>query len=127
MTLLFVLSTYGVIYVHFVKMPKYDSWVPISRLNVLRKSIAFARFENRPAEDDVERVDVGIKFDVEGKLVEQTVTDFDNPLFESGQAASTSNAETDIGMVETSMQKIDNDESANESSSGVDLIDVNLQ
>lgn len=121
-------------------MPKYDNWVPISRLNILRKSVAFARFDNKQTDDDIERINVGVKFDDKGKLIEQqtAVNDFDNPLFESGPTTSTNNGnETEIGMVETSMQKINDNEAINEtatttaitattSTNGMDLIDVNL-
>lgn len=115
-------------------MPKYDDWVPISRLNVLRKSIAFARFDNRQADEENERVAVGIEFNNDadgGKIVEQNVTDFNNPLYEGGRAneASTSTSnDKDIDLVETSVHKIGDDDhrAIDEVTANVDLIDVNL-
>lgn len=134
LTLLLVVFVYGVLYVHYIKMPKYDDWVPISRLNVLRKSIAFARFDNRQADEENERVAVGIEFNNDadgGKIVEQNVTDFNNPLYEGGRAneASTSTSnDKDIDLVETSVHKIGDDDhrAIDEVTANVDLIDVNL-
>lgn len=130
MTLLFVLSLYTMLYVHYVREPAYQSWVPISRFDILRKSIAFARFDNRQTDedDDNERIDVGVKFDDDGTLIEKTVTDFNNPLFQSEPLPSGSSEQstTDIGMVETSILNIGNDIEMAQTSATINLIDVNL-
>lgn len=130
MTLLFVLSVYTMLYVHYVREPAYQSWVPISRFDILRKSIAFARFDNRQTDDDDEneRIDVGVKFDDDGTLIEKTVTDFNNPLFQSEPLPSGSSEQstTDIGMVETSILNIGNDIEMSQTNATINLIDVNL-
>lgn len=128
MTLLFVLSVYTMLYVHYVREPTYQRWVPISRFDVLRKSVAFARFDNRQADEDDERVDVGVKFDDDGTLIDKTVTDFNNPLFQSESIPSGSSEQSvaDIGMIETSILSIGNDIEMSQTSAAVNLIDVNL-
>lgn len=130
MTLLFVLSMYTMLYVHYVREPLYQRWVPISRFDLLRKSVAFARFDNRQTDEDDEndRIDVGIKFNEEGALMEKTVTDFNNPLFQSEPVASGSSEQSvaDMGMVETSILSIGNDIEMSPTSANINLIDVNL-
>lgn len=128
LTLLFVLSLYTMMYVHYVREPAYQTWMPISRFDVLRKSIAFARFDNRQTDEDDERIDVGVKFNDDGTLIEKTVTDFNNPLFKSEPIPSGSSEQSaaDIGIVETSILNIGNDIEMSQTSGSVNLIDVNL-
>lgn len=130
MTLLFVLSVYTMLYVHYVREPSYQNWVPISRFDILRKSVAFARFDNRhhDEDDENERIDVGVKFDGDGKLIEKTVTDFNNPLFQSEPIPSGSSEQSaaEIGLIETSILNIGNDIEMSLTSGSVNLIDVNL-
>lgn len=130
MTLLFVLSVYTMLYVHYVREPSYQTWVPISRFDILRKSVAFARFDNRhtDADDENERINVGVKFDDDGTLIERTVTDFNNPLFQSEPipSGSSEHSVADIGMIETSILNIGNDIEMNQTVASINLIDVNL-
>lgn len=96
LTLLFVLSVYTVIYLHYVKEPKYEAWIPISRLNLLRRSVAFARFDNRRNEDDNGTVDVGIRYENNDQPEEKSVTDFSNPMYEREQVVTMGNVETEM-------------------------------
>lgn len=96
-TLLFVLSVYGTIYVYYIKQPKLPQWVPIARLNALRSSIVFARFDNRHIDEDAESViDVGLKFNEEGRLLEKSTTAFNNPLFQQEGASQSAASEKKI-------------------------------
>lgn len=86
LTLLFVLSVYVVIYVHYEREPKYENWVPISRLTMLRRSVAFARFENRQTGDGPNTVNVGLRYDNDDDDNEHTdeksLNGFNNPMYE---------------------------------------------
>lgn len=130
LTFLFVVSVYTMLYVHYVREPAYQEWVPISRFNILRKSVAFARFDNRHTDEDDEngRIDVGVKFDDDGKFIEETVTDFNNPLFQSEPIPSGSSEQSvaEMGSVDTSILTIGNDIEMNPTSGNANLIDVNL-
>lgn len=123
LSLIFVLSIYAVIYIHYVREPKYETWVPISRLNVLRKSIAFARFENRHTEDDNDttNVDVGLRYENDGEqpMVEKSVNDFNNPLYEREQVT--------MGSVETEMLQPTTSQLKDESTvADINLVDISL-
>lgn len=131
LTLLFVLAMYTMMYVHYVREPEYQTWMPISRFNMLRRSVAFARFDNRRSDEDDEneRIDVGVKFDDDGTLIEKAaVTDFNNPLFENEAIPSGSSEQSvsDIGMVETSILTIGNDIEMSRTNANANLIDVDL-
>lgn len=122
LTLIFVLSIYALLYVHYIHAPKYETWVPISRLNILRKSIAFARFENRHTEDGNDAIDVGIRYEEEDEPVNQSVNEINNPLYEREQVT--------LGTVETEMLQPATSQSKDEpSSSGNDisLVDISLK
>lgn len=86
-----------VIYVHYVRDPKYESWVPITRLNLLRRSVAFARFENRHNEDENGRIDVGVRYESSDDDNHDETTDkpneCNNPMYE----------QVTLGSVETEM------------------------
>lgn len=97
LTLLFVLSVYAVIYTHYIREPKYDAWIPISRLNLLRQSVAFARFDNRRNnEDDTDTVDVGIRYENNDQPDGKSVTDFSNPMYEREQQVTMGSVETEM-------------------------------
>lgn len=96
LTLLFVLSVYGVIYMHYIKEPKYETWAPINRFNLLRRSIAFARFDNHRNEDDNNRLDVSIRYENNDQTGEQLVTDFSNPMYEREPVATMGSVETEM-------------------------------
>lgn len=81
------------LYVHYVREPKYESWVPTNRLNLLRRSVAFARFENRHNEDGNGTIDVGVRYDSSDEADEKPVNDFNNPMYEK----------VTLGSVETEM------------------------
>lgn len=127
LTLLFVLSLFTMMYVHYIHEPKYETWVPISRLNILRKSVAFARFDNRHADgDDGDAVDVSLKFNDDGILIEKTVTDFNNPLFQNDATTEgSSTSDIGIGMIETNVSKISDDREIGHGSD-FNLVDINL-
>lgn len=116
-----MLSIYALLYVHYIRAPKYETWVPISRLNVLRKSIAFARFENRHIGDGNDAVDVGIRYEEEDEPVNQSVNEINNPLYEHEHVT--------LGSVETEMLQPATSQSKDvPSSSGNDisLVDISL-
>lgn len=121
LTLIFVVSIYAFLYVHYIRAPKYETWVPISRLNVLRKSIAFARFENRHTEHGNDVVDVGIRYEEENEPASQSLNEINNPLYEREQVT--------LGSVETEMLQPATSQAADEPfSSGNDirLVDISL-
>lgn len=101
LTLLFVLSVYTVIYVHYERQPKYDKWVPISRLNMLRRSVAFARFENRQTEDGRMAIDVSLRYEDtdHGDDEEKSLNGFNNPMYERERDREP----ISLGTVETEM------------------------
>lgn len=119
LTLLVVLAFFSMLYVHYVREPKYDSWIPISRLNALRNSVAFARFDNRNADDDNENtVDVGVRFNEESSE-DKSVTDFNNPLYEREQVT--------MGSVETDMlQPATSSDLPETSTADISLVDISL-
>lgn len=122
-TLIFVLSIFSIIYLHFVKEPKYESWIPISRLNVLRKSVAFARFENRHTDEDNDTVDVGLRYEAEEQLDDKSASGFNNPMYEREQEVVT------LGNVETEMLQPETSNKADEFGSSlndINLVDINL-
>lgn len=49
---------------------------------MLRKSIAFARFENRHGDDDIGRINVDIKYEEDETKEANNGNDFDNPMYE---------------------------------------------
>lgn len=122
LSLLFVLSVYSVLYVHYIREPKYETWVPINRLNMLRRSVAFARFENRHNEDDNDTIDVGIRYESSDEAEEKPVNDFNNPMYE----------QVTLGSVETEMLQPSNtsplpvDEAAGTLSTDIKLVDISL-
>lgn len=121
LTLIFVLSVYFVVYVHYVREPKYENWVPIQRLNLLRRSVAFARFENRKNEEDIDTVDVGIRYEKSEEAEEKSVNDFNNPMFEREQVT--------LGNVETEMLQPATSTSSDEPgilSADIKLVDISL-
>lgn len=123
LTLIFVLSIFSIIYLHFVKEPKYESWIPISRLNVLRKSVAFARFENRHTDEDNDTVDVGLRYEAEEQLEDKSASGFDNPMYKREQDVVT------LGTVETEMLQPATSNTADEFGSSlndINLVDINL-
>lgn len=121
LTLIFVLSIYALLYVHYIRAPKYKTWVPISRLNVLRKSIAFAKFENRPTEDGNEAIDVGVRYEEEDEPDNQSVNEINNPLYEREQVI--------LGSVETEMLQPTTSQNKDEppsSGDDINLVDISL-
>lgn len=121
LTLLFVISVYSVIYVHYIREPKYENWVPIQRLNMLRRSVAFARFENRHNEDDNDTVDVGIRYEQSEEADEKSVNDFNNPMYEREQVT--------LGSVETEMLQPTTSKTTDEAgtlNTDIKLVDISL-
>lgn len=121
LTLLFVISVYSVIYVHYIREPKYENWVPIQRLNLLRRSVAFARFENRHNEDDNDTIDVGIRYEKSEEADEQSVNDFNNPMYEREQVT--------LGSVETEMLQPTTSKPTDEAGTlhtDIKLVDISL-
>lgn len=87
LTLLFVLSAFAAIYVHYEREPKYANWIPISRLNMLRRSVAFARFDNRRMDDDAPNmVNVRLQYEHDDgedtPVEEKTLNGFNNPMYD---------------------------------------------
>lgn len=90
LTLVFVLSVFAMIYVHYEREPKYENWVPISRLTMLRRSVAFARFENRPTPGDgANTINVSLRYendddddDDADPRVQKALNGFDNPMYQ---------------------------------------------
>lgn len=126
LTFLFVLSFYTILYVHYIRAPKYESWIPISRLNILRNSVAFARFDNRNNDDDNENaaVDVGIRYNNDDTVSDEPiVNDFNNPLFERTEEVAVGSVETE--MLEPSSSQSDTD-LADASTDDIKLVDINL-
>lgn len=124
LTLVFVLSIFSIMYLHFVKEPKYESWIPISRLNILRKSVAFARFENRRNDDDNDTVDVGLRYETEEKHENESTSGFNNPMYEREQQEVVT-----LGNVETEMLQPEKSNRADElcsSLNDISLVDINL-
>lgn len=139
LTLLFVLSVYVMIYVHYEREPAYKNWIPISRLNVLRRSVAFARFENRRTEDGPNTVNVGIRYDDDDDDEDDDPTDgkslngFNNPMYERKHDLEP----VVLGTVETEMlqptsstaeQPVDVADEADGDTydNGIKLVDINL-
>lgn len=120
-TLLFVLSVFTVIYVHYEKEPKYENWVPISRLNMLRRSVAFARFENRQNEDDNDTVDVGIRYEDNDQSDDKSLNGFNNPMYERERDRE----QVTLGTVETEMLQPTTSAPAEEAGD-IKLVDINL-
>lgn len=138
-TLLFVLSVYGTIYVYYIKQPKLPQWVPIARLNALRSSIVFARFDNRHVDEDAESViDVGVKFNEQGRLLDKSTTAFNNPLFQQEGVSQSGASEKKIKptILNTDSQSdTDDDDDDHDGSNGANgeeeisfnLVDIDLK
>lgn len=126
LTLLFVLSVFMVIYVHYEKQPKYENWVPISRLNMLRRSVAFARFENRQHEDDNDTIDVGVRYDDNEHSDEKSLNGFNNPMYEREHEREP----VTLGTVETEMLEPTTSGAVDEvdtlNAGDIKLVDINL-
>lgn len=133
LTLLFVLSVYAVIYVHYEREPKYENWVPISRLTMLRRSVAFARFENRQTVDGQNTVNVGLRYDDEdddaNPTNEKSLNGFNNPMYERKRDAV---EPVILGTVETEMLQpttsasVDVTDEAETFDGGIKLVDISL-
>lgn len=107
------------LYVHYIREPKYESWVPINRLNLLRRSVAFARFDNRNNEDENGTIDVGIRYESSDEVEEKPVNDFNNPMYE----------QVTLGSVETEMLQPATSTSSDEAgtlSTDIKLVDISL-
>lgn len=126
LTLLFVVSIFVVIYVHYEKQPKYENWVPISRLNMLRRSVAFARFDNRQHEDDNDdTVDVGIRYEENDQSDEKSLNGFNNPMYDRERDRD----QVKLGSVETEMLQPTTSappEEADTFTDDIKLVDINL-
>lgn len=91
LTLVFVLSVFAMIYVHYEREPKYENWIPISRFAMLRRSVAFARFENRPNAGDAQNtVNVSLRYENDddddddhvNPIEQKSLNGFNNPMYE---------------------------------------------
>lgn len=136
LTLLFVLSVFALIYVHYEREPKYENWVPISRLNMLRRSVAFARFENRRTDDDDghNTVNVGLRYDHDDDdgtpIEEKSLNGFNNPMYQRKHGPEP----VVLGTVETEMLQpttstvpsIDVADEADTFDGGIKLVDISL-
>lgn len=106
---------------HYEKEPKYENWVPISRLNMLRRSVAFARFENRQNEDDNDTVDVGIRYEDNDQSDDKSLNGFNNPMYERERDRE----QVTLGTVETEMLQPTTSAPAEEAGD-IKLVDINL-
>lgn len=113
-----------------MRQPKYESWIPISRLNVLRKSIAFARFENRSAEDENDTVNVGVRYEVDVddcQSESKSVNDFNNPLYERDRDQRVTLGSVETEMLQPTTSQSITDESPSMSSADISLVDISLK
>lgn len=129
LTFLFVAACFTILYWHYVHEPKYDQWIPISRLNVLRKSIAFARFENRHGDDDNNTISVDIKYEVDESDAKNG-NDFNNPMYAAQEAVAAAAATTSRDGGEGSEtvpfeQAVEADEPGS-SANDINLVDISL-
>lgn len=127
LTFILVVAVFAAIYVHYEKEPKYENWVPISRLDILRRSVAFARFENRHNEDDNDTVNVGVRFDNNEHSDEKSLNDFNNPMYERKQEGE--REQVTLGSVETEMLRPTTSKVTDESSTfttDIKLVDISL-
>lgn len=136
LTLLFVLSVFAMIYVHYEREPKYENWVPISRLTMLRRSVAFARFENRRTDDDdgQNTLNVGLRYDHDDgdgtPIEEKSLNGFNNPMYQRKHGPEP----VVLGTVETEMlqpttstvSSIDVADEADTFDGGIKLVDISL-
>lgn len=124
LTFLFVASCFMAIYWHYVHEPKYDKWIPISRLNVLRKSVAFARFENRHGDDDTGRINVDIKYEEDETMEANNGNDFDNPMYAAKATRTTDNDDCLVRAIpfEVAVEADEPGSSAND----INLVDISL-
>ncbi|XP_031629460.1 protein amnionless [Contarinia nasturtii] len=123
-TFLFVLSIYVVIYVHYVREPKYDTWMPITRLNLLRRSVAFARFENLHNDDENGRIDVGVRYESGDEYDDEAnekPNECNNPMYEQVAMGS---VETD--MLQPSSTTLQQTDEAGSLSTDIKLVDISL-
>lgn len=140
LTLLFVLSVYAMIYVHYEREPAYKNWIPISRLTMLRRSVAFARFENRQTDDGRNTVNVGLRYDdddddddenddpTDGK----SLNGFNNPMYARKhdlEPVILGTVETEMLQPSTSTQPADMADEADADTNddgGIKLVDISL-
>lgn len=108
-----------VFYVHYVREPPYEKWLPINRLNQFRRSVAFARFDNRHDEDGNGTIDVGIRYESSSDEASEQPNGFNNPMYE----------QVTLGSVETEMlqptKSKHTDETAT-STADIKLVDIRL-
>lgn len=126
LTFLLVAACFTILYWHYVHEPKYDQWIPISRLNVLRKSIAFARFENRHGDDDNNTINVDIKYEVDESDAKNG-NDFNNPMYaaQEGAAATTLRDGGEGSEAVPFEQAVEADEPGS-SANDINLVDISL-
>lgn len=122
LTFVFVVSCFTILYWHYVREPKYDQWIPIARLNVLRKSIAFARFENRHGDDDNNTINVDIKYETDESDAKNG-NDFNNPMYAAAMEAAGDGGEAS-GAVPFE-QAVEVNE-AGSSANDINLVDISL-
>lgn len=126
LTFLCVASFYTIIYWHYVHEPKYDKWIPITRLNVLRKSIAFARFENRHGgggDDDNATINVDIRYENDESTAKNG-NDFDNPMYDA-QAIRPINDDAS-GMATVPFEMAVEADEPGSSANDINLVDISL-
>lgn len=134
LTLLFVLSVYAMIYVHYEREPAYKTWIPISRLTMLRRSVAFARFD-----DGRNTVNVGLRYDDDDDDDEngdrtdgKSLNGFNNPMYERKhdfEPVILGTVETEMLQPSTSTQPADMADEADGDTNddgGIKLVDISL-
>lgn len=134
LTLLFVLSVYAVIYVHYEREPKYENWIPISRLTMLRRSVAFARFDNRQTDGGQNTINVSLRYanddddDDTEPTNQKSLNGFNNPMYERKRDPES----VILGTVETEMLQpatsasVDVADEADTFDGGIKLVDISL-
>lgn len=134
LTLLFVLSVYAVIYVHYEREPKYENWIPISRLTMLRRSVAFARFDNRQTDGGQNTINVSLRYanddddDDTEPTNQKSLNGFNNPMYERKRDPEP----VILGTVETEMLQpatsasVDVADEADTFDGGIKLVDISL-
>lgn len=138
LTLVFVLSVFAMIYVHYEREPKYENWIPISRLTMLRRSVAFARFENRPnAGDGQNTVNLDMRYendddddDGADPIEQKSLNGFNNPMYQRKRDPEP----VVLGTVETEMLQpatstapsVDVADEADTFVGGIKLVDISL-
>lgn len=125
-SLILVLAFYGLVYVYYVKQPQMPDWSPISRFQPFRQSVVFARFGNRPADENDENGDITVEFNEPSNVVGQrSAMGFNNPLFKSDNQGEQkqSMAESDATALHDNSE---NDGVEEHDTESIKLVDVDI-